>query len=396
LASKLAGYLNARGEEREGRPLGQAEGDIATRSRDQGIDALRGLAIVLVVLGHSLVRAYPAGPLPGPGLVFEPTLGFVPAAVLTGPLLNAIYSFHMPLFAFLSGFVLFSSKRGYGWRLVSSRFLSLMVPYFAWLGVWWLLHGRHTLTGLLEAFGSAALRTDAPGALWFLYGLFMCVVVFALVRLVSGSGAWLAVSAVVVGALGLIPMPGNEHLFAVSDTAWLYPFFALGFLAAENRARVDGIRFALPVSVGFWLLSLALISPVLIPGPRWWQDSLIVGLAHVGVPAPDLVSKAVWAAARVLCAVAAISSVYFAYRRLPGWLLTKQAWLGRRSLSIYAIHGFFLLSIAAPGAPRVVTTFVLAMGLSVLLGLVLERFSLTRVIFLGMPSGKTGRSNGPS
>ena len=88
------------------------------RQRDDRIDALRGLAIALVVLGHSLVRMLPASATAAPGLQFEAGLGWVPVSMMANPLLNVIYSFHMPLFAFLSGFVLFGSSAGYGWRLV--------------------------------------------------------------------------------------------------------------------------------------------------------------------------------------------------------------------------------------------------------------------------------------
>ena len=78
------------------------------------IDTLRGFAIILVVLGHLLERN-----------------GYTESA-----LYNTIYSFHMPLFFCISGFVTeYSCKLNHSSRLkdflyyLLRKFHSIMIPY---------------------------------------------------------------------------------------------------------------------------------------------------------------------------------------------------------------------------------------------------------------------------
>ena len=71
--------------------------------REPYIDCLRGTAIILVVLGHL-----------NPGMVLE----------------TWIYSFHMFLFFFLSGY-LFKRKKRFGQQAAAAA-KSCLIPYFFW------------------------------------------------------------------------------------------------------------------------------------------------------------------------------------------------------------------------------------------------------------------------
>ena len=88
------------------------------RERFTDIDRCKGLAILLVVLGHIVLR----NSLEGHHWYY----------VLKG----AIYKFHMPFFMFLSGFVFFYA--GYGnqslpnyWKFARARFIRLVIPFLA-------------------------------------------------------------------------------------------------------------------------------------------------------------------------------------------------------------------------------------------------------------------------
>lgn len=78
--------------------------------RLQSIDFLKGIAILLVILGHSVQV-----------LTIKPFDDY---------LFNFIYSFHMPLFMFLSGFV--SYKNEVNLSEVIKRFYQLIIPFFVW------------------------------------------------------------------------------------------------------------------------------------------------------------------------------------------------------------------------------------------------------------------------
>lgn len=80
--------------------------------RIEWVDILKGLAILLVVVGHMEYAEGTANP---------------------GRML--IYSFHMPLFFMLAGYTaaLSLSRNPNLLKFISRRFLSVMVPYICWM-----------------------------------------------------------------------------------------------------------------------------------------------------------------------------------------------------------------------------------------------------------------------
>ena len=156
--------------------------------RNTSADSLRGLAIVLVVLGHSIVSVawvYHAGP----GLTMLSDGHWVSDAIAFNPLLNIVYAFHMPLFAFVSGLVSWRPKLSPALGQIRSRFLGLMVPYFAWVVVYYVLTARPiVLDGLLRGLRTAA--ANPWGGLWYLYALFLCYLLLIVIqRLPFSSGS---------------------------------------------------------------------------------------------------------------------------------------------------------------------------------------------------------------
>jgi len=357
--------------------------------RDVCLDALRGFAILLVVLGHALLRGLDVLPVGAPGAVDITGIGTVAMGPATSTALTVIYSFHMPLLAFVSGFALSHSSVGYGAAFVRRRAAGLLVPYFAWLAVSWPIVGERTVGGLVAYVGRAAINPQSPGALWFLYALFVCTVLLAaMLSLRAGSFA-LAGSALVVGIAGVLPLGAYEHVFGLSDVAWLYPFLIAGFITARNRAAVDGVRWAGPLALLVWLASLPFVAPVLLPGPRWWYAGARTLLAALPTPLVDVLLKATWAGVRLIGALAGVYAAYYAFRHLHGAVATAQAWLGRRTLGVYAVHIPLLMLLAPVLAGlhvglRALVLFAGALTVSLAITLLLERTRLTRRVLLGM------------
>lgn len=83
------------------------------------IDNLKGLAILMVVAGHIIQFLYCPDN-------FDENIAF-----------RAIYSFHMPLFFMLSGFVttFAMGSESKVFMKVRKRFLQLIIPYLLWGGI---------------------------------------------------------------------------------------------------------------------------------------------------------------------------------------------------------------------------------------------------------------------
>src|SRR5699024_6427142 len=133
------------------------------------IDVARAIGIFFVVLGH----AFPDASLEG-GVQNS----------VWRVVFNIIYSFHMPLFIFLSGFVSdkFSIDVQDCWNRTLKKFKRLMVSYFCW-GILYI-----PFRILLAQYASAEFNIariwriligeNPYSGLWFLYALFMISIIF--------------------------------------------------------------------------------------------------------------------------------------------------------------------------------------------------------------------------
>lgn len=118
--------------------------------RNITLDILKGVAIFLVVIGHRLEYS------------MEVHDGVY--MVRYDMLFKIIYSFHMPLFMLISGYLFYFSARKYSVSdLVKSRFTKILMPILIWTIIDKLLIMNFSLIGVLFSFISK---------FWFLWALF--------------------------------------------------------------------------------------------------------------------------------------------------------------------------------------------------------------------------------
>ncbi|HEY3432235.1 MAG TPA: acyltransferase family protein [Rhodocyclaceae bacterium] len=199
----------------------------ADRARNADYDKLRAIGIVLVVLGH--------------------TLGISRGAELY------IYSFHMPLFFFISGLVLTPTRLSqtspdavwhYGRRLLLPYLLFSMLTYLPWVLVT-RNHGADAalgveawrpLIGTLYGIGvDGWLQHNAM--LWFFPCLFVAHLVFRVVHeLVKGWTQYVMI-AVLAGIGYLLSLVLTARLpWGVEIALIALPFYALGQVFASHNA----------------------------------------------------------------------------------------------------------------------------------------------------------------
>ena len=120
------------------------------------VDALRGLLILLVVIGHSLQFGD-----------YENRICW-----------NIIYSFHMAAFFVVSGYV--NYKESYQLLSLKKKVTQLLLPFVVWTVLTILLQGWdwHCLLNVI-------LRPDR--SYWFLYVLFVIVSIFTIVKSINST-----------------------------------------------------------------------------------------------------------------------------------------------------------------------------------------------------------------
>lgn len=144
------------------------------------LDVMKFIGIILVVIGH-VTRMYTSQ-----GLI--PTIGENSTLKI---ITDIIYSFHMPMFVFVSGMTLafvLARKTSYQafWPLVANKTKRLMVPYFAF-GFLWVLpfmvgygfrdFSSYLLNGIILSLDSRHL--------WYVWMLFDTFILFYIFHLVS-------------------------------------------------------------------------------------------------------------------------------------------------------------------------------------------------------------------
>lgn len=264
--------------------------------RLEWIDVARGIGIIAVVVGHIWTR---------------------------GPLRDAVYSFHMPLFFLLSGFL---SRPQPPRRFAMRQLVSQMRPYAAYLV---LLFAADQIIEPLK--GNRPIFNRWPqdllplllGGSWLRgpYTIFWFV-------------PCLMVSRILFNAL-LVRWPDPlDRRWAVA----IVPAFLGGYLLGKlTQVSVLGL---LTVPMGLALLWLGAIAQR-VPWRRWmWWPLTMLSLAGLSGLLPTLNMKAADYGLPMLSIASGVASAMLVFR-LSVWISSFAGWLagvGRASLAIMYLH----------------------------------------------------------
>lgn len=187
--------------------------------RNSSIDAIKGIAIVLVMIGHV----------------------FVHNQMEEAYIYDFIKAVQMPLFMIISGYLCgqgrkISDVKTYG-KILGKRAVSYLVPFFAWLTI------MHPLN-LAEAYKTIFVSLDY--GLWFLAILFILTFMVYTAQLAAGKlrekKFWISevVFWAVYGAMCLVLavqiVLGNSFLSPYLTIIYV-PFYMLGYVAGNYGKR---------------------------------------------------------------------------------------------------------------------------------------------------------------
>ncbi|NCA71410.1 MAG: acyltransferase [Sphingobacteriia bacterium] len=273
----------------------------AVGQRDAWVDYAKAIGILLVVYGHVARGVFNAG---------------IPMDESLYRLVDSIiYSFHMPLFFFLSGIFFLQSltRRGRG-ALALSKVDTILYPYILWsliqgLVEVWLsryTNGSTTLTEVLSLW-------DPRAQFWFLYALFMILMTAILVYRNASQSLLLGVLA--VSALASVfqsDIPSALHSDYVVKN---FVFFACGVWLGTIKERL-GMPSWHWAAVGVVAFVVA-----------QYGFHVTLGLTHEDRGVASLLLAVV--------SILAVSSLCLWLARTPTrWMLA----LGTASMGIYVMH----------------------------------------------------------
>lgn len=307
------------------------------KKRSKEIDAIRGIAIILVVIGHVIQYQNPAS--------YENTLLF-----------RIIYSFHMPLFFFVSGIVAsYGHNVELNLKLLLKRTRALMYPWIVWtIFIFVLFYIRNSV---------AFAFTKAIGFYWFLPVLYICYCTSFLFCSAHKEGLRLDVTVLLIAIIWFLMFLANG--FWISSVRFHGFFFATGFVFATytgSISRISAKRLLLPV---FLVISLIL----------WY---LAFNLTSSGNGLPNYWNFLI----RILSALSGIVFVWGVVSILPEKIKYLLASLGVYSLQIYLVHLLFVqLIVFSPSQYSIALWSTILLSVPVLIGLILNRMGYSKYIF---------------
>lgn len=259
------------------------------------IDFAKGVAILLVVMGH-IVQYNLKGDS-------------------ANKIFNFIYSFHMPLFFFLSGYVAALRYEGVCFErvltFIKKKFISLLVPFLTWGFLLNLLLCRFPISESLLQLNLLVTHPDRGP--WFLFTLFIIQAAFLGVRLCVSyfkeceqlAEYFLVVFFIVlIGIIGM--MTHNNYINPYYSMAFFAGYFYNKKLAGECKNYILFVSFVL----------FAILSPKFNFNTSWGGYKMIIGLL----------------ASLLMISISKQSTIIFPQ------LSEKIEWLGRNTLEIYITH----------------------------------------------------------
>lgn len=296
------------------------------------IDFAKGIAILLVVFGH---------------------ISFLPS-----PILGVIYSFHMPLFFFLSGVLLFRHPESFG-SFVLKKGRTLIRPYYVFLALQviifyaaYRLGFKHAISYILGGWSSLV----GLSSLWFLYTLFFIQLMlfplynsYANSKKIVGGGSILLIIIVCLLKVDCFTMNVPFEQFRGSTMPFGLDLLFLGgsFVLLGMAAR----EYLLAKQIPLWLAGVCLVVAVVCGVVNYrisGNHQVELFEQFTGNPIFFYLS----ALSGIIVVVA--MSQRAAEQDMDGDSVRQHSvvrwmeWCGRSSLAIYAIHWIFTPFICAP------------------------------------------------
>ena len=339
---------------------GQAKG----KQRNDVVDMLRGIAMLLVVLGHTMMNGATGA---------EGTIVF-----------NIIWTLQMPLFILISGYV---TKYSRGISDFKSLLKYLLRKTIAYMLPWviWTFVVRGLIIQQENFLDVKYLLWHMDAGYWFLCTIWMIAVIFGVAQYVGAKlpkGKVLGVTVTYGLGAGLLLLLGKLFglgFLGIKLTLYYMPFYFAGYLYGQYGDLLAQKKFGkiLRRIVLFGALALWLVLVVLFRTYSMTDNGSAILIRAVSSMAGCI----------AVCGLGPVLS------KLSGTVFGRGLKsTGTHSLEIYLIHTLVLEVVKAKDLPEMVSfkgaaivliTFALTMMISAVAIYILNRTKLSRKILFG-------------
>ncbi len=164
-----------------------------------------------------------------------------------------IYSFHMPLFMFISGLVAYHPNKEISIKTLVKRAVSLGVPFFSYTVIVYFTRGCYRHETIVSWVYKCIKTPDL--SLWFLWVLFLCyIALFMTTKFTAICGELIYAGALLFCMRSYFL--GDYWEWGGSFCIWYFPFFLGGYLCSKYKGYIITIK------KGLFLFSMIFFFPV--------------------------------------------------------------------------------------------------------------------------------------
>lgn len=310
------------------------------------LDNLKGILIILVVVGHCIQ--------------------FTTNEFDNVALFRFIYAFHMPLFMWVSGFVNYRDGAT-NLSILKRRAMQLALPFLAWT----LFHALTTRNPhhLVDVFFNPTL------SVWFVWDLFLIICFSTVINYLCEKYGKPSLKITIVAFLVAEVLAKGLHLniLDISHSLDMGMYYLMGYYMHKYQVlnKIINVKFGGGILVLFFVMCL------------FWQRKM----PPTFIPDAPNVIGTLW---KMVTAIFACCSIPLFFMRLAEKKMEVITYLGRQTLGIYVVHqtllGLLIQQFESYDMPYwclVSLLAILTIIVSQIINVLLQKNRVTALVMLG-------------
>lgn len=291
-----------------------------SKTRNITIDILKAIAILAVIMGHCI--QYGSG-----GNYLKEKLYF------ENIIFKFIYSFHMPLFMIISGYLFkFSIQQGFKTNLIK-KIKNLVIPIFAWASfpLFFRILTNQMINITIENIFTYYFNT-AITHLWFLWAVFWCSFIVLIIYHFLQNNIWVYIILWITSFL--IPDIYNLELYK-----FMYPYFILGFFYNSKQNKIIRYNNHLYITIAILFITLLFF---------YNYNAYIYTSGHY-IGNNNFITQMIINSYRYIIgfigSIFIIISILKIFKFIKPSIISMLSYIGKRTMGLYIISGFINTSL---------------------------------------------------
>jgi fucose 4-O-acetylase-like acetyltransferase len=290
------------------------------KKRNYNVDIIKGLAIFLVIFGHS-IQYYSQ----------RYNINF-----FSNPIFKFIYTFHMPLFMFISGYLFYLTINKYkALKIIQKKARELLIPLlsFCLIGFIFIIYNLEVKQGINDVYVYINNFTNLLfTGYWFIWILLLCSLTVTLVNKVFKDKILIYIILLVLTLL----LP-DGHLFFYYK--YMLPYFLIGYYCNK-----------LNIQFSFKWISFILLAAFFSLMFIYFKDNYYIYLSKMSLYSSDYLNQLWIIMYRYIIGFLGIALIFTLvnfftsyFKKSTDFILKIFAYIGQYTLGIYLMSSIIFL-----------------------------------------------------